>query len=731
MRVDNRKFNASEQIKLICEEPLFPTMLKRIVFPDTTTNARAVVDAYSNNSFLPIFQSLDATHGVLAKIETVGTNRIVEVIEESMPRRKDQDLQYLVVSVIRTIRKNHEDQYMHTVITPQVGDRQMKVQEIEDFSYDLSKMQEFMELTSCNKRLVSGNNSYNVAKYVYEQAAQLCKEGKADYQELLKLSCSSLFLKVLDIIKQTGRPGDTQINFLSETQAYEYILSHKYPEEVKKVVEMEKDNRDSRGKSLSFMNALANFPWYTKKQEETDISKFRQTLENSHYGLDKVKERVVENMVVRQHTKKRRSQILCLVGSPGVGKTSFAKAIAKAMNLPFQKISMSGANDASVLKGSNRCWLGSTMGQLAFALYKSGCINPVILIDEIEKANTEREGNATQVLLEALDKSQNSSFKDDFLTVGIDLSNVTFICTANYPEKIPAPLLDRMEIIFLPDYSEQERKTIFAKYVLPTARRQYELSKSQLVVKNDMINYIVENYSIDGGIRNLQRCADRLCCKAWMAIDSGESGLVVSKDNIKDLLGEGLSSLKKTKDTKAQVGVVNAMVVNGINKGDINKIECAYANGSGKLTITGNLSEMAKESCQVAFEHVKWQAENYGIDKDFFLDHDVLVHFTNSAIPKDGNSAGIALVTAIISALTDSKTIDNISLTGEISLRGSVSRVGGLKQKIEGAKENGIKTIIFPKENEQDLLEIPEEIKKGVNLIAVETYKEAYGRIFA
>ena len=729
MRLDNNKYNLTEQVKLVTNEFLFPTMLLSVKYQDTYLNRKAIAEARENNDYVPIFQNYDSRFGVLARIKT----GISDFLNGSYFFDEDEreNTCEFVVQVIKVIQKNSEDTRKHRVIVSSASEEEQEKEYLSGFSYDLAQMQEFMEMTGCTKRLVTSNNSYTVARYVYEQARKLCKEGRADYDELLQLGCSSLFVKIFNIVKEGEKTANTNLRFFSESEAYDYIMSHNYPEEVKKVVMMEKDNRDGRGKTLSFMNALANFPWNTKKKEEVDVAKFKETLETAHYGLDEVKERVVENMIVKQHAKNKKAQILCLVGSPGVGKTSFAKSIAKAMNLPFYKISMSGANDATILKGSNRCWAGSTIGQLASALCKSGCLNPVILIDEIEKTKTSNEGNATEVLLEALDTSQNSEFVDDFLSVGIDLSNVTFICTANYPEKIPAPLKDRMEMIFLPDYSAKERKTIFSKYVLPAARKENELSNSQLVVKNDAVDFIVENYSVDGGIRNLQRCADRLCCKAWVAIEEGQEKLIVTKDNVKDLLGEGLSCFKNIQDTKAQVGVVNAMVINGLNKGGINKIECVYTDGSGKLEITGNLTEMAKESCQVAFDHIKWQAENYGIEKGFFQNHDVLVHFTNTATLKDGNSAGIALVTAIISALTENKTIDHMSLTGEISLRGNVSKIGGLRQKVEGAKENGIKTVIFPKENEKDLQDIPDDIKKGIKLIPVETYKEAYGYIFA
>ena len=725
MKLDNTKHTVNKQVKLVCKEFLFPTMYKKITYENTKGNKKAILDAYKNDDYIPIFQNYDAEYGVLAQIRNNYSYMVEDLAEE--PRKKTEGI---VIEVLKVIKRYDEQLIEYTTIIPEDAQKCFKKETLGDFSYDISHMKEFMTLTNCHKRLVSANNSYTVAKYVYEKAGELCEQGKADYRELLSLSCSSLFTKVYNIIKENNTASQSHLTFYNETDACEYILTHEYPEEVKKVVRMEGDNRDGRGKTLSFLTTLANFPWYKTNQEQTDVLKFKQTLQQSHYGLDEVKQRVIERMIVKQHTKQNKAQIICLVGSPGVGKTSFAKAIAKAMNLPFYKISMSGANDATILKGSNRCWAGATMGQFALSLYKSNCLNPVILIDEIEKAKVSNEGNAIEVLLEALDETQNNIFVDDYLSVGIDLSKVTFICTANYPERIPAPLLDRMEIIYLPDYSTKQRKTIFSKYVLPSTMKQYELSKSQLIIKKDMLDYIVENYSIDGGIRNLQRCADKLCCKAWVALDEGQEKLEVTKDNVKDLLGEGLSAYTTTLDTKAQIGVANAMVVNSINKGGINKIECAYTSGTGKLNITGNLSDMTKESCEVAFEHVKWQAEEYGIDKDFFLNHDILVHFTNSAIPKDGNSAGIALVTAIISALSENKTIDHVSLTGEISLRGNVSKIGGLKQKIEGAKDNGIKTIIYPKDNEKELLEIPNEIKKGIKLIPVETYKEAYHCIF-
>ena len=596
---------------------------------------------------------------------------------------------------------------------------------------EYNRIAEFIKASDIQDKVT--NNNLEIIKEIYRVLEQMCEEKKVNYVDVVSLSTDEAFNLAYDYLyKNENELVKKQLLvFDSEKEAAQYILNNDYPSDVKRIASHECKSSDSYKKVLEYLTKLANFPWNNRVKEEDDINKFRNILENSHYGMKDVKERVVESVVVKKRTNGKNAPILCLVGSPGVGKTSIVKAIAKAMNVPFQKISMSGASDARILKGSNRSYVGASFGEFAACVDRAECLNPVILIDEVDKTSTKTmEGNPLNVLIEALDPSQNDRYKDDYLNCAVDLSNVTFIATANYIDQIPAPLKDRMEMIYLPDYTYEERLVIFKDYVLPSKKEKHELSDEELIVDDKTIEYMVENYSIDGGIRHLEKCADNICRKACLRIEEGEDKVVLTIEDVKKYLGDSYTDLMKKVDTKAEVGIVNALAVNGLNKGGINTIECAYTKGSGKLKITGNMSEMTSESCEIAYEHVKWKAKEYGIDEDFFDKHDINVHFSKSAVVKDGNSAGIAFVTAIISAITDKKTIDNIAMTGEISLRGNVLEIGGLKEKIVGAKENGVKTIYYPKDNQKDVDKLSEDIKKDVNLIAVNNYSDMFKMIF-
>ena len=717
-------------LKFIDEAFIFPTNRIELNYECGTGNEEAVFEAMDkHNGLIPVFRNYDDKRGILCRIE---------FHYEPLRSGNDETNGAITVCGLMPIKADEKDNAKIDVLVSSrlLNDEYNFENEMADFRCDVETLERLLSLPSA-KRLKSRfrvNNATSVLCFVYKVAAELCEENKAEYSELIGLSSMETAAKIIEICEKEQKDSEVpakRLRFKDMEEACEYILRSDFPVEVKELAETERLNRDSYGKMLYFFTYLANFPWNEKAEVETDLLQIAEDFDKSHYGMKEVKERIIESLIVKKRTKGKNSPILCLVGSPGVGKTSFAKAIAKAMKVPFQKISMSGSNDTHVLKGSNKTYVGAAAGAIVNALNMARCMNPLILIDEIEKSGASSEGNPVNVLLEALDPSQNNNFIDDYMTIGVDLSEVTFVCTANYPELIPAPLRDRMEIIEMPDYSQADRITIFKDYVIPAAMKEHNLNKEEMVISDSLIKYIVKNYSIDGGIRNLERCAAKLCRKVCALIEKGENKVVFTKKKVVEYLGEGLGEYKNIVDTKAQVGVANAMAVNGLNQGLINKIECAYSRGSGKLNVTGNLSEMTKESCNIALEYVKCIADKLGIAQDFFDKHDINVHFTKTAIQKDGNSAGVAFVTAIISAITGRKTIDNLSMTGEISLIGNVSAIGGLRQKIEGAKENGITTIIYPSENQKDVDKLPKKVKKDVKLVAASNYSQILDWIFA
>jgi len=744
--------------KLYIGAYLFPLMKIDYIIDVESDEYKLCLDALNNKGIIPIFKNREAKVGLICKV-----NSLIQLRPEIVYEKQ----RYILRRTRGKKRLSYQDNFSHEQLNNNtMADRYIAsitvidwvlatktINQLDDtvlnlaystlnnyvnkkaedvvhnIGLDYRQMNQLIKMLDVNLDCISIDDTASVLSKINNELAWLCHDKILEYETLI--NCRNNSDDYMEYIEDKLVKRKNNRHFNTQEEAIRYILDNDYPDEIKEIVSVE-NSSDSSNKLLPWLRTIINYPFNNINKEEDDIKKFKEILDNSHYGMDKVKERIVESVIVKKRTDGNNSPILCLVGSPGVGKTSIVKAVAKALGVPFEKISMSGANDVRVLKGFHKGYVGSSLGWFGKCIYRAGCINPVILIDEIEKsAERASEGNPVDVLLEALDPSQNNNFIDEYLGIGIDLSRVTFICTANYPEKISAALKDRMEMIYLPDYNLEERKTIFEKYVLPSKMEKHNLNKDELFLEQKTIDYIIENYSVDGGIRSLEKCADTICRKACAILQEGEKEVLIDIDKTKEYLGDGISSIIELQDTKAQIGVANAIAVNGLKQGCIHKIECVYTKGNGQLKISGNLSTMTKESCEIALEYVKWKANDFGIDENFFLNHDIHVHFTKSAIPKDGNSAGVAFVTAIISAIKNQKTIDDISLTGEISLRGNVSSIGGLKEKITGAKQNGIKKFFYPASNQKEIDKLDKDIIDNIKLISVDNYEQIYNVIFS
>lgn len=478
-----------------------------------------------------------------------------------------------------------------------------------------------------------------------------------------------------------------------------------------------------------YLDLMLNLPWNYKTRDVTDIKEIEATLNNSHYGLVKVKERIVEYIAVKQNSPKEKSPILCLIGPPGVGKTSLAKTIAKALNRRLISVSVGGINDESEIVGHRRTYIGALPGRIISGIRKCGSSNPVFIIDEIDKMTKNFRGDPASSLLEVLDKEQNYAFYDHYLEEEYDLSSVLFIATANYEDQIPPELRDRLEIIYLDSYTEYEKLSIAKNYLIPKALDEHGLTSLQVNFSDQAILDIINYYTKEAGVRNLERLISKILRKIVKKVLT-ENGPVFYSIISKDLelyLDKKIYTNKENKETKLK-GVVNGLAYTEYG-GDILPIEVNHYKGSSNLVLTGSLGDVMQESAKIALSYIKANAKKFGLSKDIFED-DIHIHVPEGAIPKEGPSAGIALTTALISAFTNTKISTQIAMTGEITLQGDILEIGGVKEKILGAYREGVKTIYLPLKNKRDVKAVPKEIREKLDFIYISNYKELYKELF-
>lgn len=473
----------------------------------------------------------------------------------------------------------------------------------------------------------------------------------------------------------------------------------------------------------NYIDWILSLPWTEQSEDRIDINEAKEILDKDHYGMEKPKERVLEYLAVQKLVKKIKGPILCLVGPPGVGKTSLARSIARSMGREFVRISLGGVRDEAEIRGHRRTYVGALPGRIIQGMKTSGKINPVFLLDEIDKMASDFRGDPSSALLEVLDPEQNSTFSDHYIEDPYDLSKVMFITTANTTHTIPGPLLDRMEMIYIPGYTEVEKKEIALNYLLPKQQEEHGLAKNQLQVQENAIYKIIRRYTREAGVRNLERQIATVCRKAAKLIVSGEKKKVVVTDNtLEDLLGNpkfryGLAEIED------QVGVATGLAWTSVG-GDTLSIEVTVVPGKGKLTLTGKLGDVMKESAQAAFSYIRSKSAELNIESDFNEKNDIHIHVPEGAIPKDGPSAGITMATALISALTNAPVAKEVGMTGEITLRGRVLPIGGLKEKALAAHRAGLTKILIPEENRKDIDDIPESVREELKIIPVQHMDE-------
>lgn len=522
-----------------------------------------------------------------------------------------------------------------------------------------------------------------------------------------------------------------------EDSIKEKLEKNPYPENVKARVKQELHRYEMMPESsleasliMSYIETLLNVPWYQKTEDNEDLDNVRKVLDEDHYGLDKVKKRIIEYLAVKKMTGTLKAPILCFYGPPGCGKTSLGRSIARALGRKFFKASLGGISDEAEIRGHRRTYVGSMPGRIIQGMSKAGTCNPVFLLDEIDKiGGSNYRGDPSSAMLEVLDPEQNFAFNDNYLEEPYDLSNVLFICTANNLDNIPGPLLDRLELIEVPSYTEIEKIKIAQNFLVPKQMKLNGLKEGDIAFSENSIKELIEHYSMEAGVRHLERLTASVCRKAVVELldhPDTQKPIQVEPELVKKYLGaEVFEGSKKEKEN--QIGVVTGLAYTEAG-GDILPMEVTYFPGKGGLVLTGKLGEVMKESCQIALDYVRANSKRYLIDDDIFQKNDIHVHFPEGAVPKDGPSAGVAITTALISALTHTPVNANVAMTGEVTLRGKALPIGGLREKSLAAMRSGIKEILVPIDNKKDVAELPEEVKKGLKITFMKCVDDALER---
>ncbi|KHF40972.1 endopeptidase La [Halalkalibacter okhensis] len=596
----------------------------------------------------------------------------------------------------------------------------------------LAEKQELLEIHSIKARLLKLIEFLNNEQEVLGLEKKISQRVKKSMEKTQKEYYLREQMKAIqkELGDKEGRTGE--ISTLRE-KANEVEMPDSVKEKFfKELDRYEKMPANSAESSVlrNYLDWLIQLPWTYETTDQLDVVQAEQILDEDHYGLEKVKERILEYLAVQQLTRELKGPILCLAGPPGVGKTSLARSIARSLNRKFVRISLGGVRDEAEIRGHRRTYVGAMPGRLIQGMKKAGSINPVFLLDEIDKMANDFRGDPSSALLEVLDPEQNNTFSDHYIEEPYDLSKVMFITTANNIGTIPGPLLDRMEIISLAGYTELEKINIAKDYLLPKQMKDHGLTKGMLQMKDEAIQKVVRYYTREAGVRNLERQLATLCRKTAKTIVTAEKKKVVlTAKKVEEMLGKprfryGLA------EEEDQVGAATGLAYTTVG-GDTLSIEVSIAPGKGKLTLTGKLGDVMKESAQAAFSYIRSRSAELNIDPDFNEKNDIHIHVPEGATPKDGPSAGITMATALVSALTGRKVKKEVGMTGEITLRGRVLPIGGLKEKSMSAHRAGLKTILIPKDNEKDLEDVPESVRKDLHFILVshldEVLKHALG----
>ena len=621
-----------------------------------------------------------------------------------------------IEAVSQTIPKEMINELAKGVSAPMLSDQIAQL-----FPFTLEKRQELLETRGVNDRLYlilqeieSEKELSQIENKINDKVKTRIEESQKEYYLREKMRAIK---EELGDVPDTDKDVDA-IRKRLEENPYPDSIKDKIRDELSRY-EMLPAASGETGVIKTYIDWMMDLPWWQESKDNEDLNLASEILDADHYGLEKIKERILEYLAVKQMTNSLRAPIICLVGPPGVGKTSLAKSVARALDRRFVKISLGGVKDESEIRGHRRTYLGSMPGRFIQAMKKAGTVNPVFLIDEIDKMASDYKGDPASAMLEVLDPEQNSLFSDHYIEEPYDLSKVLFIATANYLENIPNALRDRLEIIELSSYTELEKIEIAKRHLVPKQIKENGLKASQLKIDDDMISFLIRYYTRESGVRQLERVIATVCRKSVLAIlkDSKRS-IKVTKKLVKEWLGHEKFEDGK-RETKDQIGTVTGLAYTSFG-GDVLQVEVNHFEGKGKLVITGQLGDVMKESATIAYDYVRANAKKYKIQPEVFEKNDIHIHVPEGAVPKDGPSAGVTLTTALVSSLSDTPVKANLAMTGEVTLRGNVLPIGGLKEKSMAAHRCGITTIVIPKANVKDLDDVPATVKESVNFIPVE-----------
>ncbi len=588
------------------------------------------------------------------------------------------------------------------------------------------KRQELLEQTDATKRLEMVLDIVNAMKLETQVDADIDKRVAKSVEKNQKDFI--LHEKLKAIKEELGeKEGDNPESIL------EKVEKNPYPEHIKNRIKAELKRYDMLPQAslessllMSYIQTLLDVPWYQKTEDNDDLNNVKKILDEDHFGLTKVKERIVEYLAVKKMTGNLKAPILCFYGPPGCGKTSLGRSIAKALGRKFFKASLGGISDEAEIRGHRRTYVGSMPGRIIAGMKKAGVINPVFLLDEIDKLASSYKGDPSSALLEVLDPEQNFAFNDNYLEEPYDLSNVLFICTANYLDNIPGPLRDRLELIEVNSYTELEKVQIAKHFLLKKQLKANGLDAKHVKFSDESYKFIIEKYTMEAGVRELERKIAAILRKVVVEILTSKNKdevISITPKQVEKYLGIPLFENSK-KEKSEQVGVVTGLAYTQYG-GDILPIEVNYFPGKGGLVLTGKLGDVMKESASIALDYVKANAKKYKIDSKLFADNDIHIHVPEGAVPKDGPSAGVAITTAIISSLTNRPVDNNVAMTGEVTLRGRALPIGGLREKSLAALRSGVKTIIVPDENKKSVDELPKEVKEGLNILFMKNVDDA------
>lgn len=621
-----------------------------------------------------------------------------------------------IEAVSQAIPKEMINELAKGVSAPQLADQISQL-----FPFTLEKRQELLETLEVNNRLYlilqeieSEKELSQIENKINDKVKTRIEEGQKEYYLREKMRAIK---EELGDIPDTDKDVD-EIRKRLEENPYPESIKVKVKDELSRY-EMLPAASGETGVIKTYIDWLMELPWWQESKDNENLNKASDVLDADHYGLEKIKERILEYLAVKQMTNSLKAPIICLVGPPGVGKTSLAKSVARALDRKFVKISLGGVKDESEIRGHRRTYLGSMPGRFIQAMKKAGTINPVFLIDEIDKMASDYKGDPASAMLEVLDPEQNEYFSDHYIEESYDLSKVLFIATANYLENIPNALRDRLEIIELSSYTELEKIEIAKRHLVSKQLEENGLKASQMKIDDDMISFLIRYYTREAGVRQLERVIATVCRKSVLAIlKDKKKSIKVTKKLVKEWLGNEKFEYGQ-RETKDQVGTVTGLAYTAFG-GDVLQIEVNHFEGKGKLILTGQLGDVMKESASIAYDYVRANASKYKIKPDIFERNDIHIHVPEGAVPKDGPSAGVTLTTALVSSLSDTPVKANLAMTGEVTLRGNVLPIGGLKEKSMAAHRCGITTVVIPKANVKDLDDVPQTVKDSVTFVPVE-----------